>query len=554
MPKLFNERKVIARAVFGSQKLTQLLKCLTIYSLFFLLGTAITWFFINQFDLLPTNLENARYIVSILIQSQAAILSIVVTLTLIAIQLTASIYSPRVVDVLRKNPDLWLLVIIYVTLIGVELIFLKVLGGTVVLSSVDGNAYLGYIVNGNPGLFGYSQETILTLLLGAGISSIAILGPYTLNTLNVMRSENVISKLISELDSENIFSNENGSLQPFFDVINSALLRYDVTTSRTGLKKIVARVISLSEGLENDERKQVSQDFCKHLYRCYIVTDRLNDQEMGIEVIKSLREFGVASVTWRDEHLTEFVLFSSLEPIGQIIISKKLSESMLAVTNALTEIGKAASENNQGCLASMACCILSNLALDSADSRFPDYFQNLPDTIEQICKVALDNSLLYPIHSANSRLRSCAEKAIESDIDDHDISMIIGSLGNIGRKSVEKAAEHNDSDFPSPINEIVNSLAQLGKAAASKHLSKSMEKSAATLCAIGAELFENGQKDDANRVITHLIELTEMDPKNAFTGVCKVQDEWSCGQRESFSEFINPYWIECRRNPLIQGR
>jgi len=546
MSKFFKKRKVIVRDIFGSKILTSWLKCLTVYSLFFLLATSITWLFINQFNLLPTNLENARYIVSILIQSQAAILSIVVTLTLIAIQLTASIYSPRVVDVLRKNPDLWLLVIIYVTLIGIELIFLKVLGGTVVLSSVDGITYLGYIVNGSPGLFGCSQETILTLLVGAGISSIAILGPYTLNTLNVMRSETVISKFVNGLTKENLCDKNGESLQPFFDIINSALLRYDVTTSRTGLKKIVSRVISLNEGLGNDEREQVSQDLCKHLYRCYIVTDRLNDQEMGIEVIESLKEFGIASLAWRNNILTEFVLRDSLEPIGKFIVSKKLENPMFSVTNALTEIGKAAAENKQEVLANGACSVLGTLALDSTENGFFDYFQNLPGTIEPICKVALENSLTGPVRSASWYLPSCAKKAIENDIRDHDVGMIIGSLGNIGRKT----AEYNIS-FLSPLNGIIDSLAQIGNAAASKHLTKSVERSVATLCAIGAELFENGQKDEANKVITHLIELAKVDRKNAFTGVHKVQYEWDYGKRESFQEYIHPYWTKYNSNPSM---
>lgn len=539
-------RKVIPRCFFEKPTVTSWLKCLIVYFLFFLLTISMAWLFINQLKLFPTNLDNARYIVSILIQSQAAIISIVVTLTLIAIQLTASIYSPRVVNVLRKNPDLWLLTLIYVTLMCFELIYLKALDGTPVSFTVDGYTYLEYMVNQDPVLFGRSQENILALLLGLGIFSIVILGPYTWNTMNILRSETIISKFVNELNTKNICNKEGESLQPFFDVINSAFLRYDVTTSRTGLKQIVSRVILLNDSLGDDERKQVSQDLCRYLFRSYIITDRLNDEEMGLEVIKSLKEFGIASLAWQNNSSTEFILFDSLEPIGKIIVSKKLSNSMFGLTDALTEIGKVASEHKQEVLATDACSVLGTLALDSAENGFFDYFQNLPDTIEPVCKVALANSFTGPVHSARDSLLSCAKRAIENDIGDHDVGMIIGSLGNIGRKT----AEYNAS-LLFPLNGIIDSLAQLGNAAASKHLTKSVERSAATLCVIGAELFENGLKDDARKVITHLIELTEVDPRNAFTGVYKVQSEWDYGKRESFQEYIHPYWTECKNNPSM---
>jgi len=44
----------------------------------------------------------ARYLLSALVQSLAAIIAIVVTLTLVAVQLTASAYSPRVIDIFKK--------------------------------------------------------------------------------------------------------------------------------------------------------------------------------------------------------------------------------------------------------------------------------------------------------------------------------------------------------------------------------------------------------------------------------------------------------------------
>ena len=65
------------------------------------------------FDLAQTDADSARYMLSALVQSQAAIVAIVISLTLIAVQLSASAYSPRVIRIFRNNPDVWLLLGLY---------------------------------------------------------------------------------------------------------------------------------------------------------------------------------------------------------------------------------------------------------------------------------------------------------------------------------------------------------------------------------------------------------------------------------------------------------
>jgi hypothetical protein len=57
--------------------------------------------------------DNARSILCTLVGCEAAIVAIVVSLTLIAIELTASEYSPRVIDISLRNLDMWILLSIY---------------------------------------------------------------------------------------------------------------------------------------------------------------------------------------------------------------------------------------------------------------------------------------------------------------------------------------------------------------------------------------------------------------------------------------------------------
>ncbi|WP_172673745.1 DUF2254 family protein [Methanogenium cariaci] len=77
------------------------------------------------------NSDSVRYILGALIQSQAAVISIVVTLTLVAVQWTASTYSPRVVEVFKRHPNMWLLLFSYIVSITFSTILLTSITGDV---------------------------------------------------------------------------------------------------------------------------------------------------------------------------------------------------------------------------------------------------------------------------------------------------------------------------------------------------------------------------------------------------------------------------------------
>jgi uncharacterized membrane protein len=70
----------------------------------------IAWNIINiHFNSFKIDDTSAHYLLSALVQSLAAIIAIVVTLTLVAVQLTASAYSPRGVHIQIIGASLFLL-------------------------------------------------------------------------------------------------------------------------------------------------------------------------------------------------------------------------------------------------------------------------------------------------------------------------------------------------------------------------------------------------------------------------------------------------------------
>jgi hypothetical protein len=84
---------------------------------------------LSHLGFLYTNLDSARYMLSALVQSEAAILGIVITLSLIVMQLAAQSYSIRIADLINKNShDFIILISIYGLAIFYGLLILKLIG------------------------------------------------------------------------------------------------------------------------------------------------------------------------------------------------------------------------------------------------------------------------------------------------------------------------------------------------------------------------------------------------------------------------------------------
>ena len=72
------------------------------YLLLLVVVSSVCRFLFDRYDLYSTYADSARYMLSAMVQAQAAVIAIIITMTLIAVQLTASAYSTRVVDVFKK--------------------------------------------------------------------------------------------------------------------------------------------------------------------------------------------------------------------------------------------------------------------------------------------------------------------------------------------------------------------------------------------------------------------------------------------------------------------
>ena len=75
-----------------------------------------------------TDVDSARYLISTIVQSKVAVIAIVFTLSLIAVQQTTSTYSPRVIDIYKdhkKNKPFFILLCAYIICIAFSSLLLK---------------------------------------------------------------------------------------------------------------------------------------------------------------------------------------------------------------------------------------------------------------------------------------------------------------------------------------------------------------------------------------------------------------------------------------------
>lgn len=245
------------------------------YSILWSLISFFVGFVFLLFDLFHTDPVSARYMLSALVQSQAAIIAIVVSLTLIAVQLTASAYSPRVIRVFRENPDMWILLLLYGFSIFYGLLVLKMIPGAEDSSQIA--------------MLNSSLEARITLVYALGISTFAILCLYVWNIMGLLTAENIINRLAKDITKDSLLNAKEDPIQPIMDIVHGSIMKYDIATTRVGLKVVTERVI---EVIDQEGDITISERFYHHLVTTSVLAISRSDVISTMIVIENSENFG----------------------------------------------------------------------------------------------------------------------------------------------------------------------------------------------------------------------------------------------------------------------
>lgn len=238
-----------------------------------------------------TNIDNALYLLSSFIQGEAAVLAIVVTLSIVAIQLTASSYSTRAIGLLKESASLWILVLTFIIAIFYSSWVLKF---TVPVDNISTNEF---------------QIWIAFLLMIYAFSSLI---PYLLEILNFTDPKTIIQLLASKITKEKLISStqvesndvsyrpSGGPIQPLSDVMISAVMKYDYGALKDCLDSIENSMLKILENRElsyTEETDVANHLFLHHISRVGEVAIDKNDEESTVLIIKSLSRLGTMGVS-----------------------------------------------------------------------------------------------------------------------------------------------------------------------------------------------------------------------------------------------------------------
>lgn len=214
---------------------------------------------------------------SALIQSESAIIAVVVTLSLVAVQLTASSFSSEITAIFRNSKDLWIVMVSYITAILFSL-------------------YVLYGVGRSP------QD--LSLGIRVGISSslgtycFIALVPYIYRAFTMLDHKNIVRKLGDGIAKDTLL---NRQMDPFYPILYRAkcsIRDHDILMTRFCMQVVVERINHILETSEMivQEEDKIYELIVSHLRKISDLAIKERDEDSANEIISSLAEMSSKAV------------------------------------------------------------------------------------------------------------------------------------------------------------------------------------------------------------------------------------------------------------------
>lgn len=284
-----------------------------IYSALFLSAFFMASLIVLSFSEFNITEESARSFISTSNQIQATILAIVISLTLLAVEMTASKYSPRVIEIFKKNATLWFFLYSYIISIIIGSIILTLIGSP--------NSPI-------PTTLG----TLFVLVLGICLALMLIL--YVFNTLDFLNAERIVKSLADLIDTETI-SSQVDPFQSVFDVIYGAIKINDFTTMSTGLICAEERLKEIMANAPGDWRDDYILDrFFDDLKRCGFLLIERNEDKYAFEIITRLKTIN----EWVFKEQKMLILNRSCPAVELIAIKACESGMVSVIDHSLTTL------------------------------------------------------------------------------------------------------------------------------------------------------------------------------------------------------------------------
>ena len=494
------------------------------------------------FGFLHTDVDSARYMLSALVQGEAAIVALVVTLSLVAVQLAAQSYSARVIEVFRRTPDLWILMGIYGVAIFYGLGVLKMIEKAEPqvnsLSNLEGHIAFSYYL---------------------GVFAFVALAPYIWNILDLLKPSILINVLAEKISKENIQSGirveneeaidliivgtEKDPFPPVIDIIRGALDKYDYETAREGLKAIGYRVndVFRNGDFKGIEEKKISKHIFTQFTRIGKMAAGKNNEDSALEVITNLQKIGETTINGGFGEATRQIV-DSLGAVGTTAAEKELEDVIKRTTQSLELVGTSAAKHNLQYATKQAATALANIGKTTAENKFEDATRQVVWSLGEIGRAAAEENIefatkeaagsleiiglvtiKYKLNMARDTAKSLKEigfASLKYNLLNATVLTINYSLGRVGKASAKQGLEDATTEAIFSLKEVgivaakhkpertvaMNELKLLGIAAEPK-LEDITLQAIFLIEEIGIVAVENGLKNVALQAITYLKEV-----------------------------------------------
>lgn len=433
--------------------------------------------FIFHFKVIPTNtnLDSARYMLSTLVQSEATIIALAITLSLVAVQLAASSYSARLIDIFKESTKFWIIIIFYLLTITYQLGVLKLIEPA---NSIN-------VTNSLPNVISNLQAHISVSYI-LSIAALTALIYHIWVTFDLIKPKTIIDKLAKNMTPENITitsipGSEKDATGPIVSIVVKSLEIHDEDTVIYGLNKIggcVTNTLNLAN-LCDAQRARITEFIAYNFLLIGVLTIDGEDIYAASNLIVALKPIGYKSV---DKEFTEIAIktVDVIAQIGEKSIEHNLGVVAENASNAINDIGrKAAERGNQ--LDNIAQFIVGSnkkIAIKAIRNELKSESFHINENLGAIgltfARNSFDVASTTALGSLEEIVSECAIKR-EKDIAIHAITYIqnigaqasrnrlYGAVRQAARSSqtiVENAVKHG---FLEVIGRLVDAIKSIGK-------------------------------------------------------------------------------------------
>lgn len=368
------------------QDSTLLFQHASIFLVLYIVVILICGMFISTFNFVPVSEENDTSFLSSIIQSQVTIISIVITLSLVAIQITASQYSSTIVDYIRRHPDFWILITIYICLIIYGLIALITLNGDL-----------------SEQFLGISLRDYISLEFGIAVYSLIILVPYLYFTINLLSAKKIIDGFSKNIDKKSIL-NKDENFNFLFTIIRSSLLKNDLEVASYGLNSLHEIIIPFFKNSSNDEIVQINVIYVGKLTELQSLS-----QSMNFEFITGA--------------ICNFHYFVAKE-----VLENNLSLNLALQISALCEISNKAIEQNSNLVFNTSTSFLSQIAIKTSEKGRQEEYERALQSIFYSGQLSINHRNQNIFTLCINQLKSLALYQINKGSDE-DAARVIFKFG-----------------------------------------------------------------------------------------------------------------------------